>query len=37
MRTHRTAVEDSLICFEMGMESFVRDKIGVYPENPSKN
>jgi hypothetical protein len=37
MRTHRTAVEDSLISFEMGMEIFVRDKIGVYPENPSKN
>ena len=37
MRNHRTVVEDSLIGFENGMESFVRDNIGKYPENPSKN
>jgi hypothetical protein len=37
MRNHRTIVEDSLISFEKGMESFVRDNIGKFPENPSQN
>jgi hypothetical protein len=33
MRNHRTVVEDSLIGFEKGMESFVHDNIGKNPEN----
>jgi hypothetical protein len=37
MQDRRTAVENSLINFENSMESFVRDNIGNYPENPSRN
>jgi hypothetical protein len=37
MRNHRTAVEDSLINFDNGMESFLRDNIVVNPDIPSKD
>ena len=37
MRKRRTDVEDSLIGFEKGMESFARDNIGKAPEDPQKN
>jgi hypothetical protein len=37
MRNYRTAVEDSLINFDEGMENFVRHNIGVNPDTPSKD
>lgn len=37
MRNHRSTVENSLISFEEGMERFLHDNIGKYPENPSKD
>lgn len=36
MQNHRSAVERSLIDFENGMEKFLRDNIGQFPESPKK-